>query len=231
MSLHPEDEEFLRDSHTSRDIIMGRIEHTKGELEELRGACFSMRLIDRYGDPTSTDGDGWKFAETDEETSPDSPVSEYSKFSILITQPEKVYPESNADFTSRTVEATKSSQIAEPMSSHQVEFWMLMSVRCSAIDVNHLARWSKREGITVSDVWQKAVLEFWFKDGYSESVPINRPRTTSLTTQAPQQPKKSGLYSSFNSDLPITKENPHSPRYLRPLEADSVAITETGEIM
>lgn len=222
-SLSAEDQKFQANSKAKRKNILELIDKAQADVEELRENCLSMKLIDEQDEPINS----WKKLEPDEDIDSGSEISAYSKYSTIMAESEATYSEGQQISTIYAhPTAAKLSQVEKQ--SNQVESWMLMSLRCSAINIYLFARLSETKGISLSGDWQQTLLDLWLKDGYSASSTI-RPRTSSLVTQAPQQRNEQGSFPSSAIKLSVLKKSP--PRSFYPPAADGSDITEIEDVI
>jgi hypothetical protein len=216
ISLSSEDQEFLQSSYSARERLLADIRRTERDVEELHKECLLMKLVDSSGEPTNLNGehwqesDEWKRLEADEDIDSSAEVSEYSKYSILLSKNESRPGSAGTIETSRENEA-KADEELEKSLLWRVNSWMLENLQCSALDVNYLARESRWMSITIGDPWQIEVLRTWFKDNFPILIPSIRTYASSMTTQAPYQSKalESTLTpSSHTRRSYITKSKP-----------------------
>jgi hypothetical protein len=203
--LDSEDQEFQANSYLIRDKLLGQIQQTEDEVNELRRECFTMKLVDELGEPTDPESQKWREFEVDEEIDTRLEESAYSKFSELIVPPALMSQDLAQISTHHAPEDTNILQVITN-TFDQVEFWMLMILRCSAINVNLLLKFSDLKGVVIGDSWQQRVLDTWFKDNVSESKSksVSQYKIPGLTTQAAAlRNESSNSYPNFTIKVPI----------------------------
>lgn len=188
ISFAPEDQAKWENLPIRRQNLLAQIEQRENEAQFLQTQCFEMRLLDDDGDPNDWSTKEWKEIKVDDETNQNdddssSAISEYSKHPQLLS-------EANYEPFNPKIEKTAYTTLV------QINLWILASLQSSAVEVNHLARFSEGKGGKYGSLWEGAVLSLWLKDDIVFATPV-QVYSSSLTTQAPALPEDLG-YKQFD---------------------------------
>ncbi|KAF8857713.1 hypothetical protein BDZ45DRAFT_690645 [Acephala macrosclerotiorum] len=148
-------------SKLERDLLQ-QIEKAEDEAEALRKKCFALGLVDEDGEPTDFETRERQTFITEKPLYAGNSRSEFVNFPTLLPQPsgkQEEFHDPMLDPEEETVDPRD-----------RINGWLLHQLRMSALEVSRLAITyeSKYGYINRGGIWEKKVLECWYKDGTKE---------------------------------------------------------------